>query len=56
MALGSMGNPHIQEKISVLDPRPIWLDQLRRTLLWPQGITMEMGIRDLAGSEMWHLD
>lgn len=52
MALGSVGNPYIQEKISVLDPRPIWLDKLWGTLLWPQCITTEMGVRDLAGSRM----
>lgn len=51
-----MSNTHIQEKISVLDPGPIWLDQLWRALLWPQGVTTEVGIRDLAGSKVWHLD
>lgn len=52
MALGSVGHPHVQEKISVLDPGPIWLDQLWGTLFWPQCVATEMGIRDLAGSEV----
>lgn len=52
VALGGVGNPHIQKEISILNPRTIWLHHLWGTLLWPQGISTEMGIRHLEESEM----
>lgn len=52
VTLGSVGDPHIQEKIGVLDSGAIWLDQLGQTMLWPHGITTQMGIRYLSGNEI----
>lgn len=52
VTLGSVGDPHIQEKVSVLDSGAIWLDQLGQTMLWPHGITPQVGIRYLSGNEV----
>lgn len=53
VTLGSVGDPHIQEKVSVLDSGAIWLDQLGQwIMLWPHGITPQVGIRYLSGNEV----
>lgn len=52
VTLGSVGNPHIQEKVSVLDSGAIWLDQPGQTMLWPHGIAPQVGIRYLSGNEI----
>lgn len=54
VTFGSVSDPHIQEKISVLDSGAIWLDQLGQTMLWPHRITAQVGIRYLSGNEMWY--